>query len=267
MAHFSVKEYFQQATRSIGPRERPKTVGNLLESSVLLAAAAATYIGLDDVQRSFYAVTDRRGSATDLNKSVPLLGQVILPLWDWYGSYLLECLVTSLGGEMSSKGRAGEHLQQAGRLAEFVVSHHSLPWLVSTLNTYGQHDICVLFTRIALLHSIVEDTRPGTDSIHMSLVYPEEVKRWINEFPILAKRLGWNFQFYDVVAENKFQSQAPIVGRKTGKCEEEFGPHIRYAFQFLKARSFPEYGRLGDCAAESGAVEQKVAHAISEALA
>lgn len=81
VASGSVKEYFRQAIQSKSSEDRLLTVESFLDSSISLAAAVATYISLDDLQQTFCDITDRGGCAPDdVDKMVPLLSQVSLPL-------------------------------------------------------------------------------------------------------------------------------------------------------------------------------------------
>ncbi|KAI0440991.1 hypothetical protein F4803DRAFT_439516 [Xylaria telfairii] len=80
--HSSVREYFQQVSRKKDGEDKPQVVGNLFETSLSLAIAAATYISLDDSQKSFHTAVSLGGCATELDRTIPLLSQVALPLWD-----------------------------------------------------------------------------------------------------------------------------------------------------------------------------------------
>jgi hypothetical protein len=266
VTHQSVKEYIYQASRgkSDASNNVPYLISSIYEITLSLAYTSMSFVLLEDVQK-FFTNRPTSPSYKQIDEEFPLLQQVILPVWDWYGNYAFQAGQAYLENSVSLE----PHETSIHRLSQFLTSPQNLPWITTTLQTYGQHDLSVLFTRTALCVALSRDTDVPKDKAHIwTTLFPNSLEPWITDFEALAKRLNWRFRFYEVVRNSNSSSDdvAKAVEMSDGG---RLGTYSSEVSHFLGKWSFPDYASYDDngihfCGREEN--EQKVTAIIDKAL-
>ncbi|KAF2815135.1 uncharacterized protein BDZ99DRAFT_459077 [Mytilinidion resinicola] len=229
-----------------------------------LACTSLSFVLLEDVQKFFNENSAQTPSYERIDEKFPLLQQVLLPIWDWYGNYAFQAGRAYLEGLVSLE----HHMKSITRLAQFLTSPKNLPWITATLHTYGQHDLSVLFTRIGLCVALSKDVDISGDNLAIwRVLFPDSIDFWLSEFYTLAKRLKWRFRFYEVVRNGEIFSNETTVS-ETGD-DGLLGPYSLEILSTLENWSFPEYGYYDDYGIHFSGHEEndeKVSEVIDKAL-
>lgn len=241
VTHQSVKEYFSQASqdkKANNDDSLPYIISSIHETALSLACTALSFILLEDVQNS----PSKASSYEQIDTEFPLLKQIILPIWDWYGKYAFQAGRACLGNSVNLEQR----MTSINRLAHFLTSPRNLPWITATLHTYGQHDLSVLFTRIALCVALSRDIDVSEDKAGVwKTLFPDPFEAWITGFHALAKHMNWRFRFYEVVRGSNLSSDNDMNSLET-RTGNRLGPYSLEILPILEKWSFPEYASYDD---------------------